>query len=247
VALVTLFGPDEEVDAPASAELAARLVDLGVKAVLVCGTTGEAAALELPERQALLAAVREAVPPGRGVPVIAGTGAASARQAVMLTEAARDGGADAVLALSAPYTSDQRPYYEAVAKAAGDVPVLAYNFPTASPPGIPVGTLGDLPVAGLKESSGDAGRLLHEVASWGGPVYVGSPSLLALAGALGCPGAILALANAKPEACQAALAGDPSAQLEVAQAHRAVMGKFPAGVKDLVHDRFGCSPIARMR
>ena len=41
VALVTLFDANGELDAPATAELAVRLVDLGVRAVLVAGTTGE--------------------------------------------------------------------------------------------------------------------------------------------------------------------------------------------------------------
>ncbi|MGH9136635.1 MAG: dihydrodipicolinate synthase family protein, partial [Acidimicrobiales bacterium] len=45
VALVTLFDDDGHVDAPATADLAARIVDTGVSAVVVAGTTGEAAAL----------------------------------------------------------------------------------------------------------------------------------------------------------------------------------------------------------
>lgn len=45
VALVTLFRDDGALDAAATAELAAALTDLGVRAVLVAGTTGEAAAL----------------------------------------------------------------------------------------------------------------------------------------------------------------------------------------------------------
>jgi len=246
VALVTLFRPDGELDASATAELAGRLVDLGVAAVLVAGTTGEAAALELAERQALLAAVREALPPSRGVPLIAGTGAASAHQAALLTQAARDGGADAVLALSPPHASDYGPYYEAVAKAAGDLPVLAYNFPKASPPGIPVSALKGLAVSGLKDSSGDADRLMLELSTWDRPVYMGSASLVALAGLLGCPGAILALANVEPEACVAAFGGDAAAQLKLAEVNEAASVKFPAGVKELVARRFGYLAAARM-
>ena len=87
VALVTLFDDRGDLDAPASAALAAQLVDLGVRAVVVAGTTGEAAALEPAERVALLDAVRREVP--RSVPVIAGTGAPSARQAVALTVSGR--------------------------------------------------------------------------------------------------------------------------------------------------------------
>ena len=90
VALVTLFDESLELDAEGTAELAVRLVDLGVKAVVVGGTTGEAAALDPEERSELLAAVRKALPQGSGVPVIAGTGAPSARQAARLTS--RGGG-----------------------------------------------------------------------------------------------------------------------------------------------------------
>lgn len=246
VALVTLFAADGEIDASATAELAARLVDLGVRAVLVAGTTGEAAALDFEERNMLLAAVRGAVPEGRGVPVIAGTGAASARQAALLTEAARDGGADAVLALSPPRTLSPGPYYASVVKAARGIPVLAYHLPAVSPPGIAVEALAGLPVAGLKDSSGDAGRLLCILDSWDRPVYVGSSALINLAGVLGCAGAILSLANAEPETCAAAFAGDGGAQLRLAKAHRIVTGRFPAGVKGLVTARFGYPSTARM-
>ena len=50
VALVTLFRDDGEVDAAATAEHAAQLVDLGIKAVVVAGSTGEAASLSLEDR-----------------------------------------------------------------------------------------------------------------------------------------------------------------------------------------------------
>jgi hypothetical protein len=72
VALVTIFDDEGEIDAPATADHAARLVEAGVRAVLVAGTTGEAMALEPDERSDLLIAVRYAVD-GR-VPVIAGAG-----------------------------------------------------------------------------------------------------------------------------------------------------------------------------
>ena len=69
VALVTLFADDNSLDAPATAEHARRLVELGVRAIVVAGSTGEAAALDPGERVALLAAVRDAVPATAGVPV----------------------------------------------------------------------------------------------------------------------------------------------------------------------------------
>jgi dihydrodipicolinate synthase/N-acetylneuraminate lyase len=246
VALVTLFDSDLELDAPATADLAAQLVELGVKAVVVAGTNGEASCLNPEERSRLLAAVRKAVPVGTGVPVIAGTGAPSAHQATRLTAAARDGGADAALALSPPGTADPRPYYEAVATAAGTMPVLAYHFPRVSAPGIPIEVLADLPVAGQKDSSGDPDRLLETVASWDRPVYSGSTALIIYAGAIGCAGMVLGLANAEPEACTAAFGGDAGAQLKLATAHKAAQARFPAGIKGLVAARFGTSPTARL-
>ena len=173
VALVTLFQDDGTLDAAATAGHAARLVELGIRAVVVAGTTGEASTLAPGERRELLRAVREAIPPGAGVPVIAGTGAPSARQAAALTSDAREGGADGVLVLSPPGSPDVRPYYEAVAGAAAGMPVLAYHFPAVSPPGIPVPVLATLPVQGCKDSSGDADRLLETIDVWGGPLYVG--------------------------------------------------------------------------
>ena len=74
-----------------------------------------------------------------------------------------------------------------IADAAGSTPVLAYHFPAVSPPGIPVEMLPSLPVAGVKDSSGDSTRLLATVDSYAGPVWTGQPGLMHLAGALGPP------------------------------------------------------------
>ena len=116
VALATLFEDDGEVDVKATADFAANLAGLGIRAVAVAGSTGEAAALTAEERIALLTETRRAVP--AGVPVIAGM-AGLDQQAAALTRDAREAGADAVLALCPPRNNDPRPYYEAVAEAAG--------------------------------------------------------------------------------------------------------------------------------
>jgi 4-hydroxy-tetrahydrodipicolinate synthase len=245
VALVTLFGEGGELQALETADLAGRLVELGVRAVVVAGTTGEAAALEPDERSELLAAVRKAVPEGGGVPLIAGTGAPSARQAVRLTVMAKEAGVDAVLALSPPGAADPRPYYEALSIAADDLPVLAYHYPRIAAPGIAVEALADLPVAGLKDSSGDPHRLLATLDAWDGPVYAGSSALVTMAASVGCAGAILALANAEPEACLAAFAGDADAQLKLAK-FRLAETRFPRGIKELVAARYGCSATVRL-
>jgi 4-hydroxy-tetrahydrodipicolinate synthase len=244
VALATLFADDGEVDVKATADFAANLAELGVRAVVVAGSTGEAAALTDGERAALLTETRRAVP--AGVPVIAGTGGPSARQAAALTRDAGEAGADAVLALCPPRSNDPRPYYQAVAEAAGDLPVLAYHFPQTAPPGIPVEALPDLPVQGMKDSSGDPERLLAELEVFPLPLYVGAAPMLLLAGALGLPGAILAVANVDPEHAIAAFAGDAGAQQALLAAHNRVKARFPFGLKDAIADRFGTSRATRL-
>jgi len=244
VALVTLFAENGDLDAPATAGLAARLAGLGVRGVVVAGSTGEAATLEDDERAELVAAVRAAVPPE--VPVVAGTGAAGVRRASALTVRALDAGADAVLALSPPGVADPRPYYDGVAKAAGDRPVLAYHFPRTSPPGIPVELLADLPVAGVKDSASDPERLLLELDVFGGDVYVGSAAMLTMAGAVGATGAVLALANVDPQVCARAFAGDGDAQRALLGIHVAAGRDFPASLKALVADRFGVGRTVRL-
>ncbi len=245
VALVTLFDERLRVDVAATVDHAARLVEAGVRGVLVAGTTGEAATLDPEERMTLIGAMREALP--ADVPVLAGTGAASAYQAVALTQQAVAAGADVVLALSPPRSFDVRPYYTAVAKAAGDTPVLAYHFPKVSAPGIPVGALDGVPVDGIKDSSGDPTRLLEQLTAWAIPVYVGSSALLALAGPMGAAGAILSAANLDPALCIRAFAGDIDAQIALAPIHAATQRPLAEGVKLEMASRWGTSATTRIR
>ncbi|HEX4866283.1 MAG TPA: dihydrodipicolinate synthase family protein [Acidimicrobiales bacterium] len=243
VALVTLFDEGGEIDAPATADHAARLVDAGVAAVLVAGSTGEAAALDADERSDLLIAVASAVD-GR-VPVLAGTGAASARQAVELSTRAEADGADALLVLSPPAVADPRPYYARVTDAV-EVPVFAYHYPNASRPGVPVDVLRELPVAGIKDSSGDAERLILEADELSAGLYTGHPALITLAGAIGCAGAIVALANVDPEGCARAWAGDGACQRELINGHRAQALAGIAGLKRTLCALHGTSPVSRL-
>jgi 4-hydroxy-tetrahydrodipicolinate synthase len=242
-ALITLFHDDGKVDFDGTAAHAATLVDRGVRAIVVAGTTGEADALEDFERIQLFAAVRAALP---GVPLVAGTGAATTDRAQALTRAAADNGADAVLARSPHGVDDPADFYQAVADAAGDLAVLAYHYPKVSPPGISLDVLERLPVAGCKDSSGDMTRLLATLDRWDGWLYTGSAALVMSAGLLGCTGAILALANAEPELCVAAFGGSAQAQRDLTRGHLAASRSFPDGLKHLVAGRFGTSERARM-
>jgi 4-hydroxy-tetrahydrodipicolinate synthase len=133
-----------------------------------------------------------------------------------------------------------------VGRAAAGVPVLAYHIPWISAPGVPVGALANLPIAGLKDSAGDPDRLLAEIAHYPGCTYVGSSALLALAGPLGGTGAILAVANAEPELCCAAFAGDAQAQHKLIDVHLAVReGGVPA-LKRILAERRGTVALSRV-
>ena len=243
VALVTLLDDAGGVDAATTSALAADLVSRGMQAVLACGTTGEPGTLTDAERVEVIRAVRDAVPPG--VPVLAGTGATSLGRAAELTAAAVAAGADAVLAWPPPGCDDLAGYYAELGRVADGLPVLGYHIPWISSPGIPVRALAGLPVAGLKDSSGDPDRLLAEVAHYPGCTYVGSSALLALAGPIGGAGAILAAANVEPELCCAAFAGDAAAQRQLTDVHLALReGGVPA-LKRILAERRGTVPLSR--
>jgi len=244
VALVTLFDEHLALDASQTADLAVKLVAAGVTGVVVAGTTGEAAALDSPERAALVSALKATLPPN--VPVVCGIGAPSTYQALGHLDHAIGAGADALLALSLPGDADQVAYYETLCTRAGSTPLLAYHYPGASAPGIPIGVLATLPVRGVKDSSGDAERLLETKATFDEPIYTGSPALLSLAGATGCAGAILAVANWLPETSVAAFDGDAKAQSSLSEAIRRSKTPFPAAVKGLTAERFNTPTYRRM-
>jgi 4-hydroxy-tetrahydrodipicolinate synthase len=244
VALVTLFDENGRVDTASTAALATDLVGQGMRSVLVCGTTGEAKTLTDAERTSLIVAVREALP--AEVPVIAGTGAHAADRAAKLTATAASAGADAVLAWPPPGSEDLPGYYAALAEAADGRPVLGYHIPWVSAPGLPVSALAGLPIAGLKDSSGDPDRLLAEVVHYPGSTYVGSSAILSLAGPVGATGAILALANLEPARCVQAFAGDSAAQRQLTDAHLAVRARGVPELKQLLAEQRRTVPLSRV-
>ena len=236
VALLTLFDAEGELLVEATAEHAAGLAMLGVRAIVVAGTTGEAAALALEERDELVAAVREAVP--REVPVLAGTGAPTGGEAVQLTRAAAAAGADAALVLSPSGVTDPSGYYQQVADGAGDLPLLAYHFPLASPPGIPRSCCRACPCAGSRTPRA-------------------TPS-----GSRSCSSATTAKPSSAPPPCSRSLGpsvrradfgdGEPGAgalcggmgrrrgaQRALLETHLATSEAFPRVLKERVAERFG--------
>lgn len=243
VALVTFFDEHGHVDAGATAKHAAHLVDKGVRAVVVAGSTGEATHLSMKERLQLFDAVRQAVPVS--VPVILGTGDLAAGVSVPdLTKRATEHGAAAALVLS-PHRGDVREFYGEVVAAAGKMPVIAYHWPKMSPPGIAIEELKALKVAALKDSTGDTERMLETLSVFKKPIYAGNASVAAYAGMLGCTGAILAAANLEPERCIDAFAGDIAAQKDLLPAHKIVSVAGVKGIKEELARRFGTSTSCR--
>lgn len=245
VALATLFDDEKTLAVEKTAEHAARLVDAGVRAVVVAGSTGEASALTDTERVALLAAVRAACP---DVPVVAGASAQWWRPAADRVVAAVSAGADAVL-VAPPRSGDPagiERYYTNVAAAAGQVPVLAYHFPPTAGGAVPVEALPGLPVQGIKDSTGDPERLLSQLESWSGWVYSGAVVLTAFAATVGAAGSILAAANVAPEDCAAAWNGDGAAQRRLLAVHRSCRSRFPHGLKEAMAQRWSTPVAARL-
>jgi dihydrodipicolinate synthase/N-acetylneuraminate lyase len=240
VALATLFDNPEKVAVEATADHAARLVAAGVRAVLVNGSTGEAAALTDAERVAVVSAVRAACP---GVPVVVGASGEWWRPATERVVAAVSAGADAVLVAPPRTATDLVRFYTHVAAAAGTVPVLAYHYPPVAGGEVPFEALAGLPIQGTKDSSGNAERLLKEIDGWAGWTYIGAAMLVGYAAALGGAGAMLATANLVPEDCVAAWDGDVAAQRRLLTAHLAARDRFPHGLKEAMARRYG-TPVA---
>lgn len=246
VALLTFFDESGTVDVDATIAHARKLADFGVRAVLVAGTTGEADTLTDPEREELIAAARSALP--NDVTVIAGASGAWARAASARAVAARKAGADTVLVAPARGGVPLRGFFEAVTDAVGETSrVIGYHNPgPLGVPGIPVEALSDLPIGGVKDSSGDPGRLLDELDTWDGQVYVGSSAILSFGGPLGAAGALLALANVVPEECVQAFDGDAKAQRALTPLVRKVRQSGLAALKAATAERFGTSTVRRL-
>jgi 4-hydroxy-tetrahydrodipicolinate synthase len=129
VAIVTPF-KDDKFDEKAMGDLIEWHIAEGTSAIVPCGTTGESATLEYKEHYRVIEFTIQAVN-GR-VPVIAGTGANSTSETIMMTGKAKELGADGVL-LVAPYYNKPTQeglyrHYKAIADAV-DIPQVLYNVP----------------------------------------------------------------------------------------------------------------------
>lgn len=130
VALVTPMTATGDIDVNALLGLVEWHCDAGTDAIVIAGSTGEAATLTAEERALL---IRETVRQVKGrIPVIAGTGTNSTKSTVELTRQAKDAGADAVLICTPYYNKPTQAGLIAHFTAAADVglPVILYNIPS---------------------------------------------------------------------------------------------------------------------
>jgi 4-hydroxy-tetrahydrodipicolinate synthase len=219
VALVTPMRRDGSVDNEALDRLIEFHIDNGTDGIVAVGTTGESATLDEAEHVAVIRRVVERVD-GR-IPVIAGTGANSTREAIDLTRAAMEAGADACLLVTPYYNKPTQEglyqHFKAVAEAV-PTPQLLYNVPGRTAVDMKnetVARLAAIPnIVGIKDATGDLARGRELIALVGDQldVFSGDDATameLILAGA---KGDISVTANVAPKAmhemCAAALRGD---------------------------------------
>jgi 4-hydroxy-tetrahydrodipicolinate synthase len=162
-ALATPFAASGALDLDAWSRLLASQLDGGTSALVVAGSTGEAAALSDEEYASLLrAAVAQA---GGRVPVLAGTGLSNTAKTIAQTRLARDLGADAALVVTPPYVRPTQDglvaHYAAVADQGG-LPVVLYNVPGRTGVDMQPETVARLcrhpNIVALKEARGDEAR-----------------------------------------------------------------------------------------
>lgn len=209
-ALVTPFGPEGGVDGMACRDLVEWHIAEGSSALVVCGTTGEAATLTLAEQ---FAVVRACADQARGrVPLIAGAGSNDTRVAGENLRAAKDAGADAALVVAPYYNRPSQEglyqHFAALAREAA-LPIVLYNVPARTVADLQPETVARLVeefsdvFVGIKDSSGLLARVSEHRATMGpGFVQLTGNDELALAfNACGGAGCISVTANVAPRLC----------------------------------------------
>ncbi len=131
VALVTPMNPDGSLNKAALQELVEFHIEQGSDAIVAVGTTGESATLDYEEHCQVIGWVVEQAK-GR-LPVIAGTGSNCTREAIELTQKAKDLGADACLLVTPYYNKPTQEglyrHFKAIAEAVA-IPQILYNVPS---------------------------------------------------------------------------------------------------------------------
>jgi 4-hydroxy-tetrahydrodipicolinate synthase len=219
VALVTPMDAQGSVDWDSLSKLVDFHLQEGTHAIVAVGTTGESATLDVHEHIAVIRHVVKQVA-GR-IPVIAGTGANSTREAVELTNNAKTAGADACLLVTPYYNKPTQEglyqHFKHIAEAV-DIPQILYNVPGRTACDMLAATvirLSSVPnIIGIKEATGDLERAKAILAGVGNDFLLLSgddPTAVELI-LLGGKGNISVTANVAPRAmadlCNAALKGD---------------------------------------
>ena len=220
VAVVTPMQPDGSLDLPALGRLIDFHVANGTSGIVVVGTTGESPTVDYDEHCLLIRTAVEKVA-GR-VPVIAGTGANSTREAVELTEYARSVGVTACLSVVPYYNKPTQDglyrHFRAIAEQV-DVPLILYNVPgrTVADLGTDaVLRLAEVPgIVGIKDATSDMTRhieLIRRLQGRAFALFSGNDDTALPYVLLGGHGVISVTANVAPrlmaDMCKAALAGD---------------------------------------
>jgi 4-hydroxy-tetrahydrodipicolinate synthase len=205
--LVTPFHSDGSLDLDALAHLVEWQIECGVDGLVPCGSTGESATLTPEEHVRVVRHVVEVT--AKRVPIVAGTGSNSTREAIELTSAARSAGADAALLISPYYNKPTQEgiyqHYRMVALESG-LPIVIYNIPGRTASRIEPETsarLSRVPgVVGLKESGGDLTATSETIlaSEKGFSVLSGDDALTLSMLAIGARGAISTVANVAPRA-----------------------------------------------
>ncbi|WP_297830781.1 4-hydroxy-tetrahydrodipicolinate synthase [Thermomonas sp.] len=221
-ALATPFTATGEIDIPAWQRLLQAQLDAGTQAMVVAGSTGEAAALVDEEYDQLL---RIAVATCRGrVPVLAGTGQSNTAKTIRCNRRVAALGADAALVVTPPYVRPTQAgllaHFRAVAEEGG-LPVVLYNVPGRTGCDMLPETSGALAahpgIIGVKEARPEAERMQALLAyrSEGFSVLSGDDPSAARSMRMGADGLVSVASNVVPRSmrrlCDLARARDTDA------------------------------------
>jgi 4-hydroxy-tetrahydrodipicolinate synthase len=209
---------DGSVDYDALRRLIDWHIDEGTDCIGVVGTTGESPTVSVEEHWEI---IRVAVEHARGrVPIMAGTGANSTREAIEHSRYARKAGADCTLSVVPYYNKPSQEgiyqHFKAIAEAV-DIPTVLYNVPSRTVADMQPETtlrLAQIPgIVGVKEATGEIDRasILIKYAPTGFSIYSGDDGSAVALMLLGGHGNVSVTANVAPRAmhelCVAAMAG----------------------------------------
>ena len=205
-AIVTPF-KGGKVDFDGLAKLVDWQIEQGVDGIVAVGTTGESATLDVPEHVAVISAAVKAAK-GR-VPVVAGAGGNATSEALELTRASEDAGADALLHVTPYYNRPSQEglfrHFEAIAKST-KLPIILYNVPSRTACDLLTDTVVRLAdfdnIIGIKDATGNLVRGSELIAKVGDKIAVlsGDDGTAFPLYACGARGVISVVSNVAPRA-----------------------------------------------